>query len=193
MLRLARFCSPIAVRSLRDAGHVLRGCMACKASAAALMVFLLGAPTAWAEDCGREEMAVVVNDAGATLTAMNETNKRRFHEKLQQLKARRGWSDAEFVAQATPFIKDDRIAALDAENKALLARVPELGAGASVASLAAVAPGLSASAGDERCRMVQGLRQLMSAVIENSRSKWTYMLGKLDVALGDSAGGSATQ
>jgi hypothetical protein len=155
------------------------------------MVFLLGASTAWAEDCGREAMGRVVDNAGAALTAMNETNKRQFHEKLQQLKVQRGWSDAQFVAQATPFIRDDRIAALDAENKALLAKVPELGAGASTAALASVAPGMDAGGG--RCGMVKELRQLMSAVVENSRSKWTYMLGKLDAALNGPVGSDNTQ
>lgn len=157
--------------------------MALKAGSAALIVFFLGHMTVRAQDCGRDAMAGIVNEASAQLTALNDANKKRFQEKLQSLRAKNGWSDADFVAQATPFIKDDRIAGFDAEHRALLSRVPELGAGTSVASLASATPGLNVN-GDGRCGMVKDLRQLMNAVVENSRSKWTYMFGKLDAALG---------
>ena len=167
--------------------------MALKASAAALIIVFLVQTAAQAEECRREAFAGVVNEASAELTAMNEANKKLLLEKLQLLKARSGWSEAEFGTQAAPFIKDDRIAGYDAESKALLAKVPELGGAAanpSVASLAGAAPGLNMTS-ERRCAMMKELRQLMSAVVENSRSKWAYMFARLDAALEKSNAGKA--
>jgi hypothetical protein len=157
--------------------------MALKAGFAALIVLFSAHASVQAQDCGRDALAGIVSEASAQLTTINDAGKMRFQEKLQALKAKSGWSDAEFIAHATPFIKDDRIAAFDAENKALLARVPEIGAGTSVASLASVTPDLN-DGRSGRCRMAGELRQLMSAVVENSRAKWSYMQGRLDAALG---------
>jgi hypothetical protein len=146
-----------------------------------------------AEDCGREAFASVVEHASAELSAMNEANKKRFHEKLQTLKSRAGWSDADFVTQATPFIRDERISAFDTQNKLLLAKVPELGnAERTVASLANTSPAIGTSA-DGRCGMMNELRGLMAAVVENSRAKWTYMFGKVDAALEKSGEAKAGQ
>lgn len=168
----------------------MRGCMGLKAGFAALIVLFSAHTSVQAQDCGRDALAGIVNEASAQLTAINDTAKARFQEKLQSLKAKSGWSDAEFVARATPFIRDDRIAAFDAESKALLARVPEVGAGTSVA-FASATPGLKL--GDGRCRMAEELRQLMSAVVENSRSKWAYMHGRLDAAVTDVQPGRNSQ
>ena len=148
-------------------------------------VLVLSAPPfcAQAEECGRDAFAAVVQETGVSLSAMNEANKRSFHEKLQQLKARNGWSDSDYVAKATPFIQDERIAAFDAENSALLAKVPQLGAGAqNTQSLASVAPAIGGP-GDRHCEMLAELRALMAKTVENTQAKWSYMLGKLDGAL----------
>ena len=167
--------------------------MALRASAAALLIILLPALDARAEECGREAFASVVERASAELSAMNEANKKRFHEKLQMLKLRAGWSDADFVAQATPFIRDERIGAFDTQNKLLLAKVPELGsAERTVASLASASPAIGASA-DGRCGMMNELRGLMASLVENSRAKWAYMFGKVDAALEKSGEAKAGQ
>jgi hypothetical protein len=157
--------------------------MALKASAAALICSLFTVTAAYAGNCGREALAAVVSEAGAELTAMNEANTRHFQDKLKQLKASQGWSDADYVSKATPFVKDEAIAGFDARHGDLLAQVPNLSApGHSVASLAAAAPAFAASA-PEGCPMAEKLRALMNDVVDNSRAKWTYMLGKVDEAL----------
>jgi hypothetical protein len=166
--------------------------MVLKAGAAALIFFFLCHGGAQSEECGREALAAIVNQASTELIAMNDANKKQLQEKLQQLRAKSGWSEAEFVTQATPFIKDDRIAGYDAEHNALLAKVPEIGAVGSVASLASSAPAVSIGAG-RSCALVTELRQLMSAVVENSRAKWTYVFGKLDAALESSGDRAKTQ
>ncbi len=157
--------------------------MALKAIAAALICSLIATAAAHAGNCGREALAAVVSEAGAELTAMSEANTRLFQDKLKQLKASQGWSDADYVSRATPFVRDEAIAGYDARNSELLAQVPGLSArDRSVASLAGAVPASAASA-PEGCPMAEKLRSLMNDVIDNSRAKWTYMLGKVDEAL----------
>ncbi len=161
--------------------------MLLRAGAAALISSFTLMADARAEECGREAFAAVVAEANAELTALNAAHKQRFQKKLQALKSHAGWSDGEFVAKATPFVKDQKIAGFDTQNKELLAHVPQLGASSqTVASLAGAAPSFDPPA-DKRCGMVEELRGLMSTVIENSRAKWTYMIGKVDAALNATA------
>jgi altronate dehydratase len=128
-------------------------------------------------DCGQPAFAAAVGDASAVLSAMNDENKKAFQAKLMALKAREGWTDGDYAAKATPFVKDATISALDDGNKTLLAKVPQLGGFAQAGSIPSMA--------DEsrRCAMLNELRGLMARVVENTRAKWTHMLGKLDSAL----------
>ena len=114
-----------------------------------------------AADCGRDAFATVVSQASAELAAINNAQKSGLHEKLQLLKARQGWAYADFVTKATPFVQDAKIAEFDQGNKSLLARVPQLGAPASLAGAAHSLP----SADDRNCAMLQELRGLMGQVV----------------------------
>ena len=152
------------------------------ASAAALLLFPAATLSAGAADCGREAFAKVVSEASAELAAMNTAQKASLSEKLQLLKARQGWADGDYVAKATPFVQDAKIAEFDQGNKSLLAQVSQLGAPA--ASLAAAVPSLPGGE-DRHCGMLQELRGLIAKVVENTRAKWAYMLGKVDGALED--------
>ena len=149
---------------------------------AALLLFVPAAAlSAAAADCGRDAFSAVVGQASAELVAINSAQKAGLHEKLQLLKARQGWADGDFVARATPFVQDAKIAEFDQGNKTLLARVPQLGAPASLAGAAPALP----NADDRNCAMLQELRALMAQLVENTRAKWTYMLSRVDGALED--------
>lgn len=158
-----------------------RGRMRLLAGAALLFLFPAATFSAGAADCSREAFSKIVSDVSAELAALNAAQKAGFHEKLQLLKARQGWADGDFVTKATPFVQDAKIAEFDQSNKSLLARVPQLGA---PASLAGVAPSLP-SGDDRNCAMLQELSGLMTQLVANTRAKWAYMLGKVDVALED--------
>lgn len=131
--------------------------------------------------CDQAAFAAVVSEAGAQLTAMNDANKTRFQNRLQSLKSRENWSDADFVVKATPFVKDERIAAFDEGSKALLAKVPQLGGATPVLASAGALPGVDNQEA-KRCAMLGELRGLMTQVIDNTRAKWAYMLGKVEAA-----------
>lgn len=151
------------------------------AGAAALILFLALMRGAHAADCGREAFSAVVSQASAELAAMNSAQKASLQEKLQLLKTRQGWSDGDFLAKAAPFVKDARITEFDQGTTSILARVSQLGAPASLAGMASS----PATANDRNCAMLDELRALMAQVVENTRAKWAYMLGKIDAALED--------
>jgi hypothetical protein len=157
--------------------------MLLRAGAAAFILSSLTLANAYAGECGREAFAGVVSEASASLSAMNEAQKQAFQTKLQLLKSQKGWSEADYLANARPFIQDERIAAMDAETKALLAKVSELGAsGQPSPALAGVVASIGPSA-DQYCAMLAQLRGLMAKVVESNRVKWAYMIGKVDAAL----------
>lgn len=136
-----------------------------------------------AAECDRQAFAAVVSQAGGELAAMNEAQKKIFQEKLLLLRTRQGWSDTDYVAKATPFVQDSRIAAFDESNKALLGKIPQLGAGAAPEPALAGAAASSGGPDAQHCAMLVELRALMSTMVENTRAKWGYMLGKVDGAL----------
>jgi hypothetical protein len=132
-------------------------------------------------NCDRAAFTAVVSEASVRLSAINAANKNSFDIKLRALKASQNWSDADFIAKATPLVKDEKIAAFDAANKALVAKVPQLGKGASSNVNLASLSGGGAQA-DKNCQMLSELRGIMAKVVENTRAKWAYMLGKIDAA-----------
>ncbi|NJM34616.1 MAG: hypothetical protein HC850_07775 [Rhodomicrobium sp.] len=136
------------------------------------------------EDCSREAFSQVVGETSAALTAMNESQKQGFQAKLSALKQRKGWTDADYVAKAASYVRDDRIAALDVKIQSLLAKIPELGA--SAPALAGATPPAKDMA-PAHCDMLAKLRGVMAEVIENNRAKWVYMTEKLDGALEERA------
>ncbi len=139
-----------------------------------------------AQDCERKAFTGLVEKARAELTALNMRNKQVFQAKLQGLKDNKGWSDREFLEQAIPFVRDEKIAAFDDETKALLARIPELSVrpSRSVASLAGALPSTNA-ASEKRCAAIKRLQGILGKIVESTHAKWAYMIGKLDAAIED--------
>lgn len=146
-----------------------------RSRALAFIFCLMMAPAADAQSPSCDEAAFrsVVSAASSSINELHEKNNKIFQEKLQKLKAANGWSDAEFVAKATPFVKDDVIASLDTANQALLAKVQSFN---------------SEQAGSDsgRCSMLQELKSLMNQVVANTDTKWQHMISKVTLASGGS-------
>lgn len=130
--------------------------------------------------CDQTAFSGVVSEANAVLTGINDRNKKALHEKLQTLKARSGWGDADYAAKAATLVKDDRTAEMDSRNKALLGEVSKLGAGDEK-------PGH-----DARCAMLERLKALLSEVVQNTDKKWRHMHQKADASLNSAGPGFAT-
>jgi hypothetical protein len=129
------------------------------------------APTAPAGDsCTRAEFEAVVDDAAAALRDLNLKNKPDFQEKLRQLKDKRGWSHDQFMTEAAPYVRDDKIAVFDQESDQLLNDISSLGQ-----------EGADAKTPD--CALLHELRARMKVLVDTQSAKWRYMFEKLNAAL----------
>ena len=138
---------------------------------AALLVALSGARAALAQaPCSKADFEAVVDEAAGALRDLAQQNTPQFQAKLRQLKTKRGWSDDQFLKEAEPLVRDDKIASFDQKSEELLARIT--GAGQA---------GGSASAPD--CTLLVGLRASMAALVETQQAKWAYMFDKIDKEL----------
>ncbi len=111
----------------------------------------------------------VVANAGASITSMHEKNNKPFQRLLQNLRNMNNWGEAEYVAKAMPFVRDETTNSLDAANHGLLAKVQSLEA---------------ANAGTEsgRCAMLGELKGSMDQLVANTAAKWGHMLEKAERA-----------
>jgi hypothetical protein len=122
------------------------------------------------EQCAKAEFEDVVDDAAAALRDLNAKNKPAFQEKLRQLKDKRGWTTDEFLKQAAPFVRDDKIAVFDQDSERLLGDISSQGQ-----------EGAAAPTPD--CALLLELRARMKVLVETQSAKWAYMFQKLDAAL----------
>ncbi len=136
-------------------------------SAFAACFIWAGSGSAFAQEtCETGAFRDVVASASASITQLHEKNGKVFQENLQKLRALNNWTDADYVAMATPYVKDETTAALDAANQALLAKVQSLKSG-------------NAATGPGRCAMLSELKLSMEQVVANTAAKWEHMLSKI--------------
>src|SRR5689334_3265480 len=83
--------------------------------------------SAAAPTCTPADFSRAVDEAGAALRTLNTETKPRLQPKMLQLKALKGWSDADYEEKTFATLQDDRIASLDARANELLARIDALG------------------------------------------------------------------
>ena len=94
-------------------------------------------------------------------------NTPQFQAKLRQLKAKRGWSDDQFLKEAEPLVRDDKIAGFDQKSEEFLARITSGGQA-----------GASGEAPD--CKLLAELRAIMGSLVETQKAKWAYMFEKIE-------------
>ncbi len=128
------------------------------------------APEGPAKECAKADFEAVVDDAAAALRDLNLKNKPDFQEKLRQLKDKRGWSHDQFMTEAAPYVRDDKIAVFDQESEQLLNDISSLGQ-----------EGADAKTPD--CALLHELRARMKVLVDTQQAKWTYMFEKLNAAL----------
>lgn len=129
-----------------------------------------GADPAHAADaCTREDFTKVVGEAANALKALNDENARVFQTKLRELKTKRGWSHDQFMKEAAPLVRDERIAAFDEETNAILTSINSLGEGAETQQA--------------DCKLLTDLKTQMSDLVKITQAKWAYMFGKIAMAL----------
>jgi hypothetical protein len=120
--------------------------------------------------CSKSEFESAVDHAAETLRDLNNKNRPPFQGKLRQLKEKRGWNDSQFLKEAEPFVKDERIADFDTKTNELLMSISSMGQE-------------GANAPEPDCKMLADLRGLMQVLVETQSAKWTYMAQRLESEL----------
>ncbi|HMN38085.1 MAG TPA: hypothetical protein PKD49_10330 [Hyphomicrobium sp.] len=120
--------------------------------------------------CGKADFEAVVEEAAGTLRDMNNKNKPAMQEKLRQLKDKRGWTHDQFMREAAPFVRDEKIAEFDRHTEELLDAIASMGQ-----------EGASAKKPD--CALMLELRARMTVLVATQTAKWGYMFNKIDTEL----------
>jgi hypothetical protein len=133
-----------------------------------LLLLIAGYSKAFAQQgaCDAAAFREIVAGANASITTLHEKNNKLFQDDLQKLRALNNWPEAEFVAKATPFVKDETTISLDAANQALLAKVQSLEAA-------------NAATESGRCAMLAELKASMEKIVANTAARWEHMIGKV--------------
>jgi hypothetical protein len=131
---------------------------------------LAQAPAA-AAPCAKSDFEAVVNAAGAALRDLTQQNTPQFQAKLRQLKDKRSWSNDEFMKQAEPLVRDEKVAGYDKTSEELVARIS--GGGSQPVSESA-APD---------CTLLTSLQADLKLLVETQQAKWAHMLAKVDEEL----------
>jgi hypothetical protein len=127
-------------------------------------------PPAAGSSCAKGDFEGVVEQAAGSLRELNAKNKPSFQEKLRSLKTKRGWSNDQFMTEAAPFVRDDKITEFDTATEDLLSAISSMGQ-----------EGAAAATPD--CAVLLELRAQMKVLVETQTSKWAYMFQKLDTEL----------
>jgi hypothetical protein len=147
------------------------------AAALASLWFAAVLPAA-AQNCTADQLALAVDQAGASLRKITAETQPRLEAKLKDVKASRGWTGADGDEQAYAAITDSRGAELDQTVNELLARVDQLGQ-------------LSAGAVPECGRITEleaAALELQAAV----RARANHSLARLDALMAPAAAAAAT-
>jgi hypothetical protein len=150
------------------------------AVAGAWLAGVLGAAVAHAEDwaaaaeapasCAKSDFEAVVDEAGAALRDLNATNKPLFQDKLRKLREKRGWTTDQFLKEAAPYVKDEKIDVWDETSSELLAKIANMGQEGSAAK-------------SPDCTLLAELRGYLKTLVDTQTEKWTYMFGKIEAEL----------
>jgi hypothetical protein len=125
---------------------------------------------AQAASCTRADFEGVVVTASATLRDMTQRNTPSFQDKLRQLKDKRNWTYEQFVKEAAPLVADEKIADFDARSADYLTQINTMSGEASTEA-------------KPDCRLLETLRENMTALVDTQTQKWSYMFGRLDEEL----------
>jgi len=120
--------------------------------------------------CSKTEFEAVVEEAAGSLRDLNAKNRPAFQEKLRTLKDKRGWSHDQFMKEAAPYVRDEKIEVFDKSTDELLSAISTMGQE-------------GAARGTPDCALLLELRARMKALVETQTAKWNYMFGKLETAL----------
>lgn len=138
--------------------------------AVAMPVVSLSAAAQQAATCAKTDFEAVVDNAAEALRNLNQQHKPEFQERLRALKDKRGWGHDQFMKEAAPFVKDDKITAYETRSFQLLDEISTLGQD-------------GAAAATPDCALLIELEARMKLLVDIQTEKWTYMFAKIDAEM----------
>lgn len=120
--------------------------------------------------CTKSDFEAVVEESAEGLRELNAKNKPAFQEKLRELKTKRAWTHDQFLREAAPFVRDEKIAEFDTRSGELLASISTMGQ-----------EGAAATTPD--CAVLSELRARMKLLVDTQTGKWSYMFSKIETEL----------
>jgi hypothetical protein len=120
--------------------------------------------------CDKSQFEAVVDEAGAALRALNQNHKPVYQEKLRALKDKRGWSNDQFMTEAAPLVKDEKIDGFDQTSNTLLSDISGRGEE-------------EASAKTPDCALLLELRAKLKLLVDTQTQKWAYMFDKISAEM----------
>jgi hypothetical protein len=117
--------------------------------------------------CSREAFEAAVGQSAAALRDLTSQNRPLFQARLRDLKEKRGWTHDQFLREAAPIVQDERAAAYDKESNQLLEDIQRMG----VEGSAEPTPD---------CAALALLKGRMEQLVTVQRTKWTYLIEKVD-------------
>ncbi|NOT69839.1 MAG: hypothetical protein HOP09_00760 [Hyphomicrobium sp.] len=120
--------------------------------------------------CAKADFEAVVEQAAGSLRDLNTKNKPLFQEKLRTLKDKRKWTHEQFISEAAPFVKDEKIEAFDTSTEELLSAIASMGQ-----------EGAAAKTPD--CALLLELRARMKVLVDTQTKRWAYMFEKIETEL----------
>lgn len=142
----------------------------CFAAFAAVMALTPLAVRAEDPRCQKTDFEAVVEETAGSLRELNSKNKPLYQEKLRSLKDKRGWSHEQFLTEAAPLVRDDKIAVFDQSTEELLSAISTMGQ-----------EGAAAQTPD--CALLLELRARMKVLVDTQTAKWSYMFEKIETEL----------
>jgi hypothetical protein len=137
-----------------------------------MLAALLGCwPEAHAAEpgCAKAEFEAVVAEAAGRLRELALVNRPVADTRLRELKSKRGWGDAAFLAAAGPLVNDARTAELDRASQELLERMRAASEGEGTATA--------------DCSLLSSLRDKLASVVAMQTEKWAHIRDNIEEAL----------
>lgn len=134
-------------------------------SALSIGVILVAGP-AVADSCPASQFSHEVDAAGEALRSFNASMAPELQKRLNQLKAAKGWSDAEAERLAQDYLFDARVAGLDRKANDLLTKLDDLGS--------------AGERGGADCSKLNELRATGVELLAVMKAKSSYTLAKID-------------
>ncbi len=121
-------------------------------------------------NCQKSEFEAVVEESATVLRDLNAKNKPAFQEKLKQLKEKRGWTHEQFMTEAAPLVRDEKIEEFDIQTDDLVTAMSTMGQE-------------GAASANPDCALLLELRARLKVLVDTQNAKWAYMFEKLETEL----------